>query len=79
MRNWIKAARTVSPEGTTILYRYTGTPYCVESRKRHIPHANGRSGTWDYTYYIVIKDGEEVAQMSTLRDAKQFVEQEVGA
>lgn len=81
MRTWIKAGRTVSKEGTTILYRYTGTPYCVESRKRHIPHAPSKvgGGTWDYTYYIVIKDGEEVAQMSTLRDAKQFVEQEVGA
>ena len=78
MRTWIKAARTVSQEGTTILYRYTGTPYCVESRKRHIPH-NGRSGTWEHTYYIVIKDGEEIAQMYSLKDAKEFVEKEVGA
>lgn len=78
MRAWIKAGRTVSAEGTTVLYRYIGTPYSIESRKRHIPHANGNSGTWDFTSFVVTKGDEEITTKYSLRDAKAFVESEVG-
>lgn len=43
MNTWAKTGRTVGPKGTTITYtdlRETGLT--IESRKRHIPHANGR-------------------------------------
>lgn len=73
MIRWIKAGKTVSAEGTTITYEAYGTPVTVESRKRHIPHANG-NGTWDHTTYHVLKNGEEVEQRYSLRSAKEYAE-----
>ena len=71
---WAKTGKQVSAAlGTTITYRLEGTPYTVESRKRHIPHAN-RSGTWDHTSYFVRKDGVDVAEKHTLRAAKEYAE-----
>lgn len=74
MNTWAKTGRTVGPEGTTITYtdlRETGLT--IESRKRHIPHAN-RSGTWDHTTYWVLRDGEELAEHWTLAGAKVWAE-----
>lgn len=74
MINWTKTGRVVSPEGTTIIYTAAEDPdLVIESRKRHIKHANG-SGTWDHTMYWVIADGEEVVEKYSLADAKQFAE-----
>lgn len=71
---WIKAEKRVSKEGTTITY--TGDyGLTIESRKRHIPHAN-RSGTWDHTSYWLLKDGKEVKEFFSLKDAKEFAEKE---
>ena len=79
MRAWIKAGHIVSSEGTTILYRYIGTPYCVESRKRHIPHAASKGGgTWDFTSYVVMKDEKEITTKYSLKAAKEYVEKEMG-
>lgn len=74
MLRLIKTGKRIGPEGTTIYYRVPGHPIEIESRKRHIPHSN-RSGTWDYTSYFVLKNGEEVKEMNTLRDAKEYVEE----
>ena len=74
MNTWAKTGRTVGPEGTTITYtdlRETGLT--IESRKRHIPHANG-SGTWDHTFYWVLRDGEELAEHWTLAGAKVWAD-----
>lgn len=74
MNTWAKTGRTVGPEGTTITYtdlRETGLT--IESRKRHIPHANG-SGTWDHTTYWVLRDGEELAEHLTLGGAKVWAD-----
>lgn len=74
MNTWAKTGRTVGPEGTTITYtdlRETGLT--IESRKRHILHANG-SGTFDITTYWVLRDGEDLKQRYTLRDAKEWAE-----
>ena len=74
MRKWTKINKVVSvSKGTTITYRLEGTPYTVESRKRHIPHAN-RVGTWDHTSYFVLKDGVEVIEKHTLSGAKEYAE-----
>lgn len=43
----------------------------IESRKRHIPHAN-RQGTWDYTSYFVLRDGVELVEKHSLKDAKEY-------
>lgn len=74
MNTWAKTGRTVAPEGTTVTYtdlRETGLT--IESRKRHIPHANG-SGTWDHTTYWVLRDGKELAEHWTLAGAKVWAD-----
>lgn len=55
--DWIKAGKTADRNGTTVIYQLAGTGITVESRRRHIPHANG-SGTWDHTSYFVVRGGE---------------------
>ena len=70
---WQKTGKTVNAEGTTIRYTAYKTNLSIESRKRHIPHAN-RSGTWDHTSYFVLRDGEEIAEKQSLKDAKEFAE-----
>lgn len=73
MLKWTKTGRTVSPEGTTITYAAEGTGLTIESRKKHIPHAN-RSGYWDHTTYYILKDGEEVIERWSLKGAKEYAE-----
>ena len=70
---WEEIGRTVNRDGTTITYRLQGTEILVQSRKRHIPHANGR-GTWDHTSYFVLDHGEEIAEKWRLEDAKKYAE-----
>ena len=73
MIKWKKTGKIVSGEGTTITYS-SGTAYTIESRKRHIPHAGGRSGTWDHTTYHILRDGVEVGKQYSLSDAKYLAE-----
>ena len=70
---WEKVGRNINAEGTTTTYHLRGTQMCVQSRKRHIPHANG-SGTWDHTSFFVIDNGVEVAEKWRLQDAKEYAE-----
>lgn len=70
---WYKAGRTVGPEGTTVTYRSDDTALYIESRKRHVPHANG-IGTWDHTSFVVLANGHEIVTKNTLTAAKAFVE-----
>jgi len=70
---WKRTGRRVSKEGTDTIYTAAGTSFTIESRKRHIPHANG-VGTWDHTTYVVVRDGEDVIEKQSLKDAKSFVE-----
>lgn len=76
---WIKIGKTVNQEGSTVIYEAAGTDYRIESRKRHIPHAGGRPGTWEYTSYFVLKDGQELAEKNSMADAKAYAEQMEGA
>ena len=73
---WIKEGRAVSEVGTTVTYRADGTNVTIESRKRHIPHAN-RSGTWDHTSYFVLKAGKEMKECFSLKDAKEYAETQI--
>lgn len=75
MIRWIKTGKKVSKEGTDIRYESPALPgVMIESRKRHIPHANGNSGTWDHTSYSLIRpDGSEKEYWS-LKDAKAAAE-----
>ena len=71
---WIKTGKTVNADGSTITYSLNNAPeITIESRKRHIPHANG-SGIWEYTSYFVLRDGEELIEKHSLRDAKEHAE-----
>ena len=71
---WERTGRRVSSKGTDTIYSAADTNIKIESRKRHIPHANGRPGTWDHTTYFVLKDGKELAEKYSLADAKDYVE-----
>ena len=70
---WIRTGRTVGPEGTTIIYEGHRAGIRIESRKRHIPHANG-IGTFDHTTYFVMVDGKDLKERYTLKAAKEWVE-----
>ena len=74
---WEKIEKTVNAEGTTITYEAEGTnrQLIVQSRKRHIPHAN-RPGTWDHTTYHVIVRGQEAPRCwQSLTDAREAAEE----
>lgn len=72
---WVKMGTEVTEAGRTTTYWAEDAPYTIESRKRHIPHANGNPGTWDYTSYFVLFKGHELAEKHSLRDAKEYAEQ----
>ena len=75
MIKWTKISRNVNAEGeVTITYRGEGTPLLLQSRKRNIPHAN-RSGCWQATTYVVMRDGEDLKECYTKRDAEVWAEQ----
>lgn len=76
-KTWKKVDRNENSEGTTITYQLLGTDLFVQSRKRHIPHAAGRSGTWDHTTYVVLRKGEELKVCCTLQDAKKYAEEAI--
>ena len=72
---WGKIGKLTGIYGSSIFYGSSDTSLQIESRKRHIPHANGREGTWDYTSFFVLdKHGRELAEKHTLKDAKEFAE-----
>lgn len=71
---WKKMGKTVNAEGTTITYWADTMPVTIESRKRHIPHANG-VGTWDHTSYFVIWKGHDVKEFMSLTDAKEYAKE----
>ena len=70
---WTKGGKLIRQDMTINIYYYGEAGYTVESRKKSIPHANGRSGKWDHTSYFVVKDGEDVKECYRLKDAQDFV------
>jgi len=75
MKKWEKIGRTTYGDGgSDTTYSPKGYPAIrVESRKRAITHAN-RSGSWMHTTYFVMKNGIDVAERWTLKDAKEVAE-----
>ena len=76
--NWEKIGRTVSAEGTTITYRSQDPLVTVESRKRRLPHTNGKGGSWEHTIFAICVGGVPVHECATLADAKAYAEQMMG-
>jgi len=72
MLTWKKIDKSENSEGTTITYKAEGSVFLIQSRKRHIPHAN-REGTWDHTTYVVLCRGYVVKEFYSLKDAKEWV------
>lgn len=70
---WTKGGKLIRQNMTINIYYYGETGYTVESRKKQIPHANGRAGTWEQTTYFVVKDGEDVKEFWTLKGAQAYV------
>ena len=78
MANWKKVGKTETENGTTITYESELPGVKIESRLRHIPHANG-VGTWDHTsYFVVTKDGT-AKECWTLMNAKKMAEEMAAA
>ena len=78
---WKKIGKTTTPECETIIYQPEISPVLnselaitIESRKKHIPHAGGKTGTWDHTTYFVLRKGKEVIEKYSLKDAKEEAE-----
>lgn len=71
---WIKGGKLIRQDMTINIYYYGETGYTVESRKKQIPHANDYPGTWEHTTYFVVKDGKDIKEFQTLKDAKDYVE-----
>lgn len=74
---WERMAKEVTEAGTTIVYNAVGCPLEIQSRKRHIPHANG-CGTWDHTTYYVMFNGYDLKEFYSLKDAKEYAEKQNG-
>lgn len=73
-----RTGRHVFEEGTNINYDVIGTDFVIQSRKRHIPHAD-RPGTWDHTtYWLVDPFKAWEKEFATLKDAKEFAEKLIG-
>lgn len=76
MLKWEKTGRCVKGDGSsTTFYQANGKAeqYCIESRKRPIPHTN-RSGSWFYTSYFLIVGAQE-NEYHRLQDAKAAAEE----
>ena len=76
---WTKMGTSVNQEGMTVTYEAEDMPVTIEGRKRYIPHANGKPGSWAYTSYFVLRYGEEVKELHSLKDAKQYAEENYGS
>lgn len=71
---WTKTGHEVKANGeSTTFYESDNGVYQIESRKRAIPHAGGRSGYWMHTTYFLIWDGRE-KKFYSLKDAKYYAE-----
>lgn len=72
---WTKQSKTVSEDGTLIVYDGEGTDLVIVSYKKRIEHAS-RDGYWYHTTFFlhdVITDWEK--EFWTMKDAKEFAEQ----
>ncbi len=73
---WERTGREVKANGesTTTYISHNPEGWMIESRKKAIPHAGGRSGYWMHTtYFLLCGDGTEKEYYS-LRDAKEAAE-----
>lgn len=69
---WEKVGRQICANGESTTYYEADGPdgrYCIESRKRAVPHANG-IGSWMHTTYWLIKPDGTEKEYYSLRDAK---------
>lgn len=70
---WTKTGRSVKANGESTVYYESNTGINIESRKRAIPHAGGRSGSWMHTTYFLI-DGDFEKEFYSLKEAKVAAE-----
>jgi hypothetical protein len=72
---WFKTGKEIGSTGeSTMFYESDDGKFRIESRKRAIPHANGRPGCWMHTsYFLIDSDGVE-KEFHSLADAKEAAE-----
>lgn len=75
MMTWKKVGRTVRDDGSATT-RYESGRFAIESRKRPIPHANGRPGVWFHTTYFLAKTDGSEKEYYSLKEAKAAAEKE---
>ena len=73
---WQKSGKIIRHDVTVIFYECADVPYTIESRRKQIQHANGYPGTWEHTSYFVVKDGKDIKEFQTLKDASELVTNE---
>lgn len=69
---WKKTGRSVKANGESTTY-YSNGAYQIESRKKAIPHANGKPGCWMHTTYFLIRPDGTEKEYYSLSDAKEAV------
>ena len=71
---WEKTGRTVYSTGESTTVYTSDAGHRIESRKKAIPHAGGRGGSWMHTsYFLILPDGTE-KEYWKLSDAKEAAE-----
>ena len=74
MFTWEKTGKTISAEGTTVVYTAKENPQVrIESRKRKIPH-NAKPGFWWHTTYVVVVCGVDWIEQISLKRAKEYAD-----
>ena len=70
---WERVGITMKGSGEkTIRYRSSDGRFCIESRRKPIPHS-GRSGVWFRTTYFLLDRGTET-EFITLKEAREEAE-----
>ena len=74
-----KVEKTENREGTIITYKGTrddGLVVYIQSRKEHIPHANG-VGTWDHkSYFVIYNNGQNDKKFWSRKDAVEWADKQ---
>ena len=75
MSSWKKTKSIKLENGeSTIVWNAVGIASTIESRKRLIPHAGGRSGGWYHTTYWVIQPDGTEKEYWRMSEAKEAAE-----
>lgn len=73
---WTRTGKTVRGNGESTITYDSDTGLVIESRKRAIPHAGCRPGSWMHTSYFLIRPDGTEKEYYSLGDAMEAAERE---